>query len=135
MAPMGGSTVRFPLRKPEDPQADRLYDIWKGLAEFIFRLATWSLTLIAVHVFAIKSKDSYLNGVYVVLQLAFFVYVMAVILYKIELDVIPLEKRNTWWKSSLDKLVNVLLAFALWGGYSVAMKKIVAAITSLQVLK
>jgi len=127
--------MRFPLRKPEDPHADLLYDIWKRLAEFIFRLATWSLTLIAVHVFAIKSKDSYLEGVYVILQLAFLLYIMAVILYKIELDVIPLAKQNTWWKSTLDKLVNVLLSFALWGAYTVAMNKIVAAITALQVLK
>jgi hypothetical protein len=127
--------VRFPLRKPEEPQADFLYDTWKKLAEFVFRLTTWALTLIAIHVFAVKSNDVYLIVFYIILRTIFFIYIIAVILYKLELDIIPLEKRNTWWKWRLDKFVNLLLAFALWYGYSVVMEKIVAAITALQVLK
>jgi hypothetical protein len=129
--------MRLPikLRPAEEPNAKTALSRIVSFAEGSFKLATWCVLTATVKFFADKSGDLSLLIAAGILNMVLLLYIYGLILFTVELDIIPKEKRIRWWHHVVDLGVNVAITFLVWSGSNIFVARLIEAISKLKGLQ
>ena len=120
------------LRKPEDPTAPLVFRVAKAIADSLFNLVQWCMVLSILEYARGKTDSVIVDCVSWVLKGALFFYIYALLISKVEIDIIPSDRRTKFWHIVADTTPNFLITMGLYILAQIVIDGFVRAIASLQ---
>jgi len=106
--------VKWPVRPSEADNglAIPMYDLMKAVCEATFKVVTWSILIATITYFSKKSGDTVLAVTATGLQILLIIYIYTAI-NRVELNLVPRERRDKRWKVVIDASINALVTVGL----------------------
>ncbi len=122
--------IRF--REPELRSPRALSQLLGIITEGLFKIASWLVLIGALRYFGDKSGSDYLKIAAIALWLLLIVHVYVWLIARIEFDIIPRERRTTFWRRFVDAFGNAVIVYGFYWLASHFIGKAVEAVAAAQ---